>query len=80
MLLDISLTNAQWEGQFVNGVELCQILKKRSPRRLPVLLATAHAMSGDRERFLEASGADGYLEKPVYDSALLVEKARQLME
>lgn len=80
VLLDISLTNAQWEGQFVNGVELCQILKKRSPRRLPVLLATAHAMSGDRERFLEASGADGYLEKPVYDSALLVEKARQLME
>jgi hypothetical protein len=36
-------------------------------------------MSGDRERFLEASGADGYLEKP-YDSAVLVEKARQLME
>jgi len=80
VLLDISLTNAQWEGQLVNGVELCQILKKRSPRRLPVLLATAHTMSGDRERFLEASGADGYLEKPVYDPALLVEKARQLME
>ncbi len=80
VLLDVSLTNAQWEGQPVNGVELCQILKKKSPRRLPVLLATAHTMSGDRERFLEASGADGYLEKPVYDSALLVEKARQLME
>ncbi len=80
ILLDVSLTNAQWEGQLVNGVELCQILKKKSPRRLPILLATAHTMSGDRERFLEASGADGYLEKPVYDSALLVEKARQLME
>ena len=82
VLLDVSLTktNAQWEGQLVNSVELCQILKKRSPHRLPVLLATAHTMSGDRERFLEASGTDGYLEKPVYDSALLVEKARQLME
>ncbi len=79
VLLDVSLANAQWEGRLVNGVELCQILKKRSPRRLPVLLATAHTMSGDRERFLEASGADGYLEKPVYDSAFLVEKARQVM-
>lgn len=40
-LLDVSLTSAQWEGQLVKGVELCQILKKKSPRRLPVLLATA---------------------------------------
>jgi len=80
VLLDISLTNSEWEGRAINGVELCRMLKAKSPRRLPVLLATAHAMSGDRERFLEASGADGYLEKPVYDSALLVEKVRSLIE
>ncbi|HKM68185.1 MAG TPA: response regulator [Candidatus Acidoferrum sp.] len=80
VLLDISLTNSGWEGRSINGVELCRMLKAKSPRRLPVLLATAHAMSGDRERFLEASGADGYLEKPVYDSALLVEKVRSLIE
>jgi CheY-like chemotaxis protein len=79
ILLDVSLTNAEWEGRSVNGVELCRILKGKSPRRLPVLLATAHAMSGDRDRLLQASGADGYLEKPVYDSALLVEKVRELM-
>jgi CheY-like chemotaxis protein len=41
VLLDVSLTSAQWQGQLVNGVELCQILKKKSPRRLPILLATA---------------------------------------
>jgi two-component system, cell cycle response regulator DivK len=79
ILLDVSLTSAEWEGQLVNGVELCQIFKQKSSRRLPVLLATAHAMSGDRERFLKTSGADGYLEKPVYDSALLVAKVRELM-
>jgi two-component system cell cycle response regulator DivK len=77
VLVDVSLTNAQWEGQLVNGVELC---KRKSPRRLPVLLATAHTMSGDRERFLEPSGADGHLAKPAYDRTVLVEKARQLME
>jgi len=79
ILLDVSLTSAEWNGHHVNGVELCRILKEQSPRRLPVLLATAHAMSGDRERFLETSGADGYLEKPVYDSAQLVAKVRELM-
>lgn len=79
VLLDVSLTNSEWEGRAINGVELCRLLKENSPRRLPVLLATAHAMSGDRERLLESSGADGYLEKPVYDSAVLVEKIRSLI-
>ncbi len=79
VLLDVSLTNAEWDGRSINGVELCRILKEKSPRRLPVILATAHAMSGDRERLLESSGADGYLEKPVYDSAQLVAKVRELM-
>jgi CheY-like chemotaxis protein len=49
----------------------------RSPRHLPVLPATAHAMSDDRERFLQNSGADGYLEKPVFDSAVLIERVRE---
>lgn len=80
ILLDVSLSNAEWEGQLINGVELCRILKGKSSRHLPVLLATAHAMSGDRERLLQASGADGYLEKPVYDSTLLVAKVRELMD
>jgi CheY-like chemotaxis protein len=79
VLLDVSLTNAEWDGRNVNGVELCRLLKEKSPCRLPVLLATAHAMSGDRERLLESSGADGYLEKPIYESAQLVAKVRELM-
>jgi len=79
VLLDVSLTHAEWDGRSINGVELCHLLKERSRNRPPVLLATAHAMSGDRERLLEASGADGYLEKPVYDSAQLVAKVRELL-
>ena len=79
VLPDVSLTNAEWDGRSINGVELCRLLKEKSPRRLPVLLATAHAMSGDRDRLLESSGADGCLEKPVYDSAQLVAKVREIM-
>lgn len=79
VLLDVSLTNAEWGGRSINGVELCRLLKEKAPRRLPVILATAHAMSGDRERLLDSSGADGYLQKPVYDSAQLVAKVRELL-
>jgi PAS domain S-box-containing protein len=40
-----------------------------SGRRTPVLMVTAHAMTGDKERFL-AAGADGYVSKPMSQSAL----------
>ncbi len=78
-VLDVSLSASEWEGRLIDGVELAQLLKKKSPKRLPILLATAHAMAGDRERLLAASGADDYLEKPVYDAKLLVDKVRQLI-
>lgn len=79
VVLDVSLNHSEWNGRAIDGVELGQLLKQRAPRPLPVLLATAHAMAGDRERLLAASGADDYLEKPVYDSAQLVSRVRRLL-
>ena len=78
-ILDVSLSGSEYEGRLIDGVELAQLLKQNAAGRLPVLLATAHAMAGDRERLLAASGADGYLEKPIYDAELLVKKVRGLL-
>jgi two-component system, cell cycle response regulator DivK len=78
-ILDVSLSGTEWEGQLIDGVALARLLKQRSAKPLPILLATAHAMAGDRERLLESSGADDYLEKPVYDAQLLVAKVRSLL-
>ena len=78
-ILDVSLSGTEWEGRPIDGLQLTRLLKQRSPRPLPILLATAHAMAGDRERLLAASGADDYIQKPVYDAQELVNKVRRLL-
>jgi CheY-like chemotaxis protein len=78
-IVDVSLANSEWEGKLVSGVEVVRLIKA-CPSPPPVLLATAHAMAGDRERLLDASGADAYLEKPVYDADQLVAQVRALVE
>lgn len=78
-IVDVSLSRTEWDGRLLDGTEVARMLKAASPRPLPVILATAHAMAGDRERLLAASGADGYLEKPVYDADALVAAVRRLL-
>jgi two-component system cell cycle response regulator DivK len=80
VILDVSLRNCRREGRPVDGIELAQLIRARSGEvRIPILLATAHAMEGDRQRLLAASGADDYLEKPIYDPQVLIRKVEQLM-
>jgi len=78
-ILDVSLSDSRHQGEPIDGVRLAQMLKQRRPH-LPILIATAHAMTGDRERFLASSGADGYLEKPIYEPQVLVEKVQALLK
>ena len=55
----------------MDGLEATQRLR-RDPRwrDLPVVAMTAHAMTGDRERCLDA-GMNGYISKPVHSAHLL---------
>jgi two-component system cell cycle response regulator DivK len=58
VLMDVQLPG-------IDGVEALERLRQNErTASIPVLALTAQAMSGDRERFLEA-GFDGYLAKPV---------------
>ncbi len=68
ILMDVSLSHSFYQGEAVDGIKITQFLKA-DPKtaNLPVILVTAHAMEGDRQHFLETSGADGYISKPVID-------------
>ena len=68
VLVDVSLRSTQYAGRYIDGIELSRILKgDESTARVRVIIATAHVMSGDRERFLQESKADGFVRKPVVD-------------
>jgi len=73
LLLDISLPG-------MDGLEVLRRLKQlESMGGVPVIALTAHAMSGDKERFLRA-GFDDYVAKPVVDEAGFVATIRQHLE
>ena len=70
LIVDVSLRSTQLDGRYVDGLELTRAIKTDpATAHLPVIVATAHAMAGDRERFLRESGADGFLRKPITDPA-----------
>jgi CheY-like chemotaxis protein len=59
---ELVLMDIQLPGK--DGYELLAEIRESTHRGLRVLALTAHAMSGDRERALQA-GFDGYITKPI---------------
>ena len=71
--MDVSLKNTRVTEVKVDGVELTQRIRDLPEGlNLPVILLTAHAMKGDRERLLFSSGANDYVAKPIIDQQALV--------
>lgn len=65
ILLDISLPE-------MDGTEVLAWLRGREDlKAIPVIALTAHAMAGDREKFLSL-GFNDYVTKPIVDEDLLI--------
>ena len=73
VLLDISLPG-------MDGPEVLKVLRA-DPflGALPVIALTAHAMAGDREKYL-GLGFDGYVTKPILDENILIDAITRLLE
>jgi two-component system, cell cycle response regulator DivK len=70
VLLDVSLPE-------MDGTEVLKRIRAEDRLSdLPVIALTAHAMSGDREKFL-AAGFDDYVTKPIVDETLLLDAIRK---
>ena len=66
VLLDISLPE-------MDGTEVLAWMRTQEALKdLPVIALTAHAMAGDREKFLSI-GFDEYVTKPIIDEDVLIE-------
>ncbi len=72
VLMDISLPGMG--GQDVLG----RLRDDPALRNVPVIALTAHAMLGDRKRFLDA-GFDDYVTKPVVDESILIGAIERLL-
>jgi CheY-like chemotaxis protein len=73
VLLDISLPE-------MDGTEVLRHLRADVRlRELPVIALTAHAMAGDRERYI-AVGFDDYVSKPILDEAELLDAIARYAE
>ena len=71
ILLDISLPG-------MDGPEVLKQIKSSPLADVPTVALTAHAMDGDRERFLRL-GFDDYLSKPIVDEEALLTVIRRLV-
>lgn len=72
VLLDVSLPE-------MDGVEVLKRLRADNRLRdLPVIALTAHAMTGDSEKFL-AAGFNDYVAKPIVDENLLFDAIARLL-
>lgn len=73
VLLDISLPE-------MDGTEVLQWIRQQSELDgLPVIALTAHAMAGDREKYIE-QGFNDYVTKPIVDENVLIDTIARLLQ
>jgi CheY-like chemotaxis protein len=76
---DFDLVLMDVQMPVMDGVEAVRAIRNgeagKDKANMPVIALTAHAMAGDKEKFMSA-GMDGYLPKPLDERELMLELTR----
>jgi len=65
ILMDIQLP-------YIDGLEATRRIRASMGGNIPIIAVTSHAMTGDREKSIEA-GCTGYIEKPINPETIMLE-------
>lgn len=80
ILMDVFLPNSYYQGKPIDGIQITQLLKANpQTATLPIVLVTAYGAEGDRDNFLQQSGADDYIPEPVIDHQQFVDQIMALL-
>lgn len=73
---DLILMDIQLPG--IDGLETTRRIRQSDRgSQIPIIAITSHAMTGDRERLIEA-GCNGYIEKPINPETIMGDIAAYL--
>ncbi|NQT28624.1 MAG: response regulator [Candidatus Omnitrophica bacterium] len=68
---DLIIMDIQLPG--IDGLETTKMIREsKADGKIPIIALTSYAMTGDRERALEA-GCNGYIEKPINPDIIIGE-------
>ncbi|MEG4629788.1 response regulator [Microcoleus sp. AR_TQ3_B6] len=81
ILMDVSVSRLVYdESKSADRIKIAQLLKADpQTASLPIILMAASPMVGEQETFMEQSGADGFISKPVQDHQDFVNQIKALL-
>ena len=64
----------------IDGIYISKYFKSHEKySKIPIILVTAHQNYGPKTNYVEESGADDYLSKPLQDFNIIIEKIERLV-
>lgn len=80
VLMDICLENSYYNGKPINGIEITKLLKANpNTANVPIILVTALGTKQDSQYYIDMSGADGFIGKPVIDHQDFISQIKALI-
>ena len=80
IIMDINLKNTYFSGEKYDGLKLSSLIKKDLRfSHIPIIIVTAYMPSVVEEEGQNKFRIDGFLNKPIADFSLLINKVNQLI-